>query len=299
MASRYRLGRGARLGLDEMVVATRMGEARIRKTTMRGSGAQCIFCGGAAPATTEEHCPPRGLFKDRQWPKGYAFPACGPCNADSANDDRMVAMIAVMGATDSDPSRLKQGIELLKGVHRKSPATLQQMFEPRSTSQARALARRLKMRPAPGETYQDLGIATVPDTIHAAVRTLASKLTKAIYFKQTDRILPANCGIMFQWFTNAQKLEHGSIVYLDAFASLPSVSPSIERNGQDLRDQFDYQYSVEPQSEFHVLRVVFGKMYGFVSLASPAPGKLEDFSEAMLSKSGAKESPFEFLNSNR
>jgi hypothetical protein len=45
----------------------------------------CIFCGGTVAATTVEHCPPRAMFDNKEWPEGYAFPACASCNGGSSN----------------------------------------------------------------------------------------------------------------------------------------------------------------------------------------------------------------------
>jgi hypothetical protein len=261
---------------------------------------KCIFCGGANLATTTEHCPPRGLFKDKQWPKGFDFPACGPCNFGTRDDDRLVAMLAATAPNKSEPARLEKWSKLMKGVHRQSPETLQQMFKPKSVMEARSLARRFGLKRGPGQTYQDVAnIADIPEALHTAVKTLAAKLGKAVYFQETGNIFPADGGIQFVWFTNAQKLEHGKIVVLEALASTAATSRPLRGNGKDLKDQFDYRYSVDEPGDLHLLQAVFGEVFGFVTIFSQTPGRLEGIENDLSQKLGVEKGPFSFLSSNR
>ena len=50
-----------------------MGDKQRRLAMLAAAGAKCISCGGQAAATTEEHYPPRALFRDRAWPEGFTF----------------------------------------------------------------------------------------------------------------------------------------------------------------------------------------------------------------------------------
>lgn len=258
----------------------------------------CIFCGGSTLATTEEHCPPRALFHLKHWPEGYVFPACKSCNNDSSDEDLMVAFLAQLDPKTQDPEKSKKGFGLMRAVHRQFPEALQKIFN-KSATEARRDARKLGMTPKPGKTYQELGIANVPEEMHKSVGMLASKLTKAVYYMQTNAIFPSNGGIMFQWFTNAQKMEHGKIVLLEAAAAFSAISPPKQRSGKDLKDQFDYRYSVGEQGELHLLQVVFGEVFGFVTIFSQTPGRLESMEDSIKQKLDTSDSPFKFLSTNR
>jgi len=53
----------------------------------------CCFCGGTTAATTEDHFPGRSVFLGRNWPVGYVFPACTPCNNESSRDECLMAWV--------------------------------------------------------------------------------------------------------------------------------------------------------------------------------------------------------------
>ena len=106
-------------------------------------------------------------------------------------------------------------------------------------------------------------------------------------------------GIMFQWSANAQEMEHGRILPLDAIRHFAAVSVSKRRAGKDLSDQFPYKYSVGKSGELHMLQVVFGKAFGFVTIFSQAPGRLESIVEGIEKAHPASRRPFRFLSSNR
>jgi len=209
----------------------------------------------------------------------------------------MVAFLAHMGG--SDAQTMRKGYNHMRNVHQQFPGLLKAMFS-RSPIEARSAARRLGMRPAPGQTYQELGIVDIPADIHRCVGALAGKLTKAIYFQKTCKVFPADGGIQYHWFTNAQRLEHGKIAALEAMAGIAAASGPIVRAGRDLRDQFDYKYSVDADGELHVIQVVFGQIFGFVSNFSQVPGRLEDIDDGVVARLGEdKVSPFTWLSSNR
>ncbi|MDM0025921.1 hypothetical protein [Variovorax saccharolyticus] len=275
-----------------------MGQAKARRAALFAASPTCIFCGGSVAATTIEHCPPRSLFRDKAWPEGFEFTACEVCNGGSSDDDLMVAFLAQLKG--GDEQTLRKGYGLMRQVHRQFPGMLARMFSKTPTS-ARADARRLGMRPQAGQTYQELGIVDIPAAMHRSVETLAGKLTKAIFFQKTGTPFPSNGGLQFQWFTNAQRLEHGRIVILDAMAGISAMSAPISRAGRDLKDQFDYLYSVDEAGELHMLQVVFGTVFGFVSIFSQVPGRLEGIEDgiaAQLGKEG-EPSPLTWLSSDR
>lgn len=270
-----------------------MGEAKQRKVQLLAAKTPCIFCGGGTLATTEEHCPPKAMFKERKWPEGYAFPACAPCNNGSSDDDLLVAFLAQLQPS-ANAETLSKGFGLMRMTHRQFPGLLEKMMRS-SAVEARAHARRLGMQPGPGQTYQELGIVNVTDAMDECVAKVAAKFTKAVYYMQTGNVFPGDGAIMFQWFTNAQRIEHGRIALIDGLAGLAAMSPPIVRSGKDLKDQFDYRYSQGENGELHVLQVIFGEVFGFVTIFSPAPGRLEAMEDRLKERAGKDDSPFKFL----
>ena len=275
-----------------------MGHSKQRKEQFFKNHPRCIFCGGDRAASTEEHCPPRALFKDNRWPEGQVFAACTGCNGGTSDDDLMVAYLAHMDPSNKDPAYVQRGSGLMRGVNRQFPGTLKQMFE-RSNVQARSDARRLNVKPSSGQLYRDLGIASVPEAMPKSVGTFAAKLTKAIYYQQMSEIFPAGGGIMFQWFTNAQLHEYGKIPVLEVLSAFAGMSPPMQRSGTDLKDQFDYQYSMSDERDIHVVRAVFGQVFGFVTIFSQTLGRLEAMEDGIREKLGREDGPFHWLSTNR
>lgn len=275
-----------------------MGDGIRRKRALLLAGKPCIFCGGGRTATTEEHCPPRALFRNRQWPEGYSFSACDACNGGTSDDDLMVAFLAQLDPSKQDSATIQKGAGLMRMVNRRFPDALKKMFD-MTVSEKRSRARRVGMHPGPGETYQDLGIANVTDEMHKCVGTLAAKLTKAVYYMNTGAIFPSDAGIMFKWFTNAEKMEHGSIPALDLLSTVVSMSSPKERGGKDLKDQFDYKYSVDKSGDLHLMQTVFGEVFGFITIFSQVPGHLESIEDGIKQKTGNSNSPFANLSTNR
>lgn len=260
---------------------------------MSASGLQCIFCGGLRPATTEEHCPPRALFRDKAWPEGYAFPACKDCNGGSSDDDLIVAFLAQLRIGADQATQQKAG-GLMKAVNRQHPGFLRQMVD-LSAVEARAVARRLGMSPEPGQTYQQMGVVRIPEAMHSGVESVAAKFTKGVYFRHTGAVFPADGGILFHWFTNAQLREHGSIPVLDVFAQFAAVEPPLTRNGRNLSDQFSYRYSAAEDGSVHVLQATVSDVFGFVTLFSPIPGQMAGMRDEMRARLGGTFSPFKLL----
>ena len=249
---------------------------------------------GLRHAATEEHCPPRALFKGRHWPQGFVFPACDECNGGTSDEDLWVAFLANL---EDDPGRLQQGRGLLFQLKRQDPVSLQRMFNV-SAVEARGAARRLKLERGPGMTFQDLGVANVPNAAHRAVGTLAGKLSKAMYHRATGKVFPTDGGITFHWFTNAQLREHGHIPALEAMQSIAAMQQPVVRNGKDLSDQFVCKHSTDDQGELHILQATFGQVFGFVSMFSPMAGRMEDIVATMEERMGTARRPFTFVNSN-
>lgn len=254
----------------------------------------CIFCGGTTRANTREHCPPRALFQLRNWPEGFEFPSCLSCNAGTADDDVLVSLLGRMDpfAHSGDLDGKVSG--LIKNANKQYPDLLQQMLS-MTASESRKAARALNIKPPRGHTYQQIGIVKVTDDIDKAVCNLARKLSKAIYFKATENIFPTCGSIQLHWFTNADFFKYGTFPALDSFANIQSVKPVLVRNGKDLSDQFDYRYSFSEDHGLAVLRAVFGKSFGIVTIMSPRDGCLQKIDDKLKTKIGKEIGPFRFL----
>jgi hypothetical protein len=64
--------------------------------------ALCIFCGCVNHATTVDHQPARALFDRKEWPEGYAFPACEPSNQSSKHAENRLALLVRINSNYGD-----------------------------------------------------------------------------------------------------------------------------------------------------------------------------------------------------
>ena len=88
----------------------------------------CCFCGGMERATQEDHVPPKSMFLGRNWPVGYAFPACGQCNNGTAIQDRQFALATFMSRRQLNEAEKKQWRALLAEVKKDHPGLVEQML---------------------------------------------------------------------------------------------------------------------------------------------------------------------------
>lgn len=171
-----------------------MGSGTRRRKKFLTENPYCIFCGGRKPSCTIEHCPPRSMFQNRSWPEGFEFPACNECNYGTSNQDLLIAFLARM-----DPITEKGDLDgKLKGimymVNKQYPTLYNQMRL--SASEARRRNKELGITPFQGFTHQEMGVVNIPEDLHQSVCKLASKLAKALYYKETSIAFPLEGELM-------------------------------------------------------------------------------------------------------
>lgn len=211
------------------------------------------------------------MFRDKVAPEGFVFAACEPCNGGSSDDDLLAAF---MGRIDPSCDELPKQVEgLTRLVIRQFPGFARSLVM--SATQARQTARRFGIRPAPGELYQDLPLMHVTDEMEAAVRTLASKLTRAVHFQQTGQVFPLHGAIALHWFTNATVAEQGRNVALEVLGGLAGNELRLVRSGKDLSDQVRLRANYSAELGIAALTATFNESFGFVTFSSPDPTLVE------------------------
>ena len=254
----------------------------------------CAFCGGSVPATTVEHCPPRAMFQNKQWPEGFEFPACFDCNHGSSNDDLLVAMLARVNPFEETGDTDGRFSGLVKGVNTQFPGLLQKMMP--SAVEARQSNRRLNLTPGPGQTHQETGAVKITTEVDDAVSTFARKLAKSIYYKDAGKTFPKEGCLLMNWFTNEQLFKDGRYISFEILKEVDGVIPSLVRTGKYLNDQFEYKLSMSNELDVFMLQAMFGQAFGLVIYGSSVPGKLEPIL-VQLRETGQRSGPFTVLES--
>lgn len=65
-----------------------------------------------------------------------------------------------------------------------------------SASEARRRNKELGITPFQGFTHQEMGVVNIPEDLHQSVCKLASKLAKALYYKETSIAFPLEGELM-------------------------------------------------------------------------------------------------------
>jgi hypothetical protein len=218
-----------------------MGEAKARARAILDLSRVCIFCGGNAPSETVDHQPARALFDRKEWPEGYAFPACWACNQKSKDAENKLALLVRIDSNEEEnPQRRADFQKYLQAMANNFPGLLR----PLSTREKRQLFKEEGFSRPPGG-FADLPIAgMLAHDAEQAFDLAFPKMLRALHFKHTGNIAPEGKDIVtYRWFTNAyvQILESEQFA---PFKCLPAVPP-MKRNGHDLSDQFGYRYGTD------------------------------------------------------
>jgi hypothetical protein len=218
-----------------------MGAGKKRKERFLEKHPTCCFCGGVAPATTEDHQPSRQLFFGRQWPEGYAFPACHPCNAATRLDEPIFALIA-RSNTGNAPltEQEKQEAEALFQFLRNNRPDIRAEMRLSTARTRREMSDRLG---ASGVNIDpiDIGAVHIGPLIRSTMSRVGFKLGAALYYHHTGRILPPSGGVLVQWRTIYQ--DHIGEGFPPKLMQYLTGTPTLIRSTKLLDGQFTYNYA--------------------------------------------------------
>lgn len=261
-----------------------MGQSKARRQSLFGKQPFCIFCGGANPATTIEHCPPRAMFQNRNWPEGFEFPACLLCNSGSSSEDVLISFLARMdpiGKLGNDDGRLEG---LMRNVNSQYPGLFRRMMP--SAVEAKRKNREYGLQPVTGQLHQQTGAVKITPEIESAVRVFSKKLAKAVFFLNTNHVFSSDGCLLLNWFTNVDFFRDGTYVIFDTLKDLPGNLPLVVRTGKHLNNQFECKFSSTDDQRSFAMQARFGNSFGLVVFGCNEPGKLEGTLDQLREKAG-------------
>lgn len=240
-----------------------MGNQRARRQQFFAQHPRCCFCGGEALATEIDHIPARHLFRNRQWPEGYEFPACSACNRASSLDELVMGALVRIRINDANNDVDKREVsESFGALNRRRPEWMQAIREFSRNETRRTLRENgLPMVTADGsEVY----VMEMPPDIVDAAQRYAEKLGRALYYKVTGRPVPPLGGVSATSLTNTQWTS--PTFPLEDLQILTS-QPALSRSGIDLSDQFNYRYAIANTGDAAGFLVQFGESIVMLILA--------------------------------
>jgi hypothetical protein len=231
-----------------------MGEAKRQIRSILSTSRLCIFCGGYAPATTVDHQPARALFDRRNWPEGYAFPACEPCNKGSKDAEHKLALLVrIDSEREDDPVRRREFQKLLVGMKNNFPGLLR----PLSANEKRKFLKSEGFGRAPGVALAEIHAAGIQaDAAEALFDVTLRKLLKALHWKHTGNIVRWDEGVKSAWYTNAYFDVFRRSAEADFYLNLPACPP-IVRSRRDISDQFSYRFGRDDTGDLSAFVIGF------------------------------------------
>jgi len=238
-----------------------MGNRRPLRQAFFKAHPRCCFCGGDEEAVQEDHIPARSLFRQREWPVGYVFPACGGCNRESALDELAMGWLVRITISDPDPQGEREMARALVQLHAKRPDWVAGMKE-LSRVETR---RHMRERGLSLESFKgyDVGVVTMPPELLAVPERYGQKLGKALYYLHTERIVPRSGEVRVSVYPNADFM--AKAFPRDSFGILTS-RPVISRSGKALEEQFCYRYATVTEGGGAGFLVQFGESLAMVLL---------------------------------
>jgi hypothetical protein len=102
--------------------------------------------------------------------------------------------------------------------------------------------------------------------VNSCAKVVARKLFSALHYKEFGKIIPSAGGIMWRWYSNADRLDNK---LPNELISMMSRGALIQRTKRDLSDQFAYTFFKVVDGELTTYFATFRKafaMLGFVEM---------------------------------
>jgi hypothetical protein len=166
----------------------------------------CVYC-QAAPATTEDHVPPKSLFPKNLWATlVVTVPACDSCNSgNSANENRFRDVIAVMAGPTAG-----------KNTYAKFKKTLQH----EAGKRGKILA----------DSYRNLDGALVWKTSINPLVESVEKIAKGLHYRELDKPWPLAATVD---------------VYIDPTETVAELKNGTATEHRAIGPDFSYSYRAE------------------------------------------------------
>jgi hypothetical protein len=170
----------------------RLGRRKRKRLDVLDGNPLCCFC-GERPAATEDHQRAKALFDRKEWPEGFVFPACEPCNKASKHYENVMSMLVRLAAArEDDPQRVADFLKYADAMRNNFPNLLRILStrEKRNHFQVEGISR------PDGVAFADLRMVGIDDDLATtAVEAVLRKLLRAFYYKHTGTILLKNADV--------------------------------------------------------------------------------------------------------
>ena len=231
----------------------------------------CCFCGGIVAATTQDHYPPRCLFRERKWPEGYIFLACDSCNAATRDDENLLSLIMRFSGTEPNIVDHAEFRKAINAVRNNYPGVLESLklnsFDKRKAIKSLGLPR------LEGLSLAEVPMVRIPTAAKVAFERFMFKLGCALHYKHVGKVLPPDGQVTQQFRTNV--MHHKHPLPKEILEMVPALA-KLQRCNLTLDEQFTYRFNASAEIEAGIFVCVFRLSFSAVLLTIGDPNILED-----------------------
>ncbi len=210
----------------------------------------CCFCGGGTPATTRDHVPAKCMFDGKRRPNALVFPSCERCQTLSKGHELVAAMVARMLP---DSKTRAQKLEVAKYIERAGRAVPGLLEELLPTPEQRLTFERIRhAEPRAAGVLNHGG-----PLLNHSMQLFGVKLTCALYYQHTGRIVGIDSAISVREYSNADAIQGELPSELINFLG---EAVTLDQGSWSVPDQFWYSHCVaaeHPAAFFAAFRLSF------------------------------------------
>lgn len=242
-----------------------MAEGKSRKIKFLKDHPTCCFCGGCAAAVEEDHQPGRVFFRDREWPEGFCFPSCTPCNRISRDAENLTSLLVADLSTDRSRAAYRKRIASIRYNY---PAVIPDLFKLNANDKRRAM-RHLYIDKPPGAAFADLPVVTLNRAFwQSHLDLLARKILLALHYYAFNQPLSVSGRIWLNIQSNADDL---STEWFQAIVDMTGRYVFPARNTRSLLDQMTLQWGAMTEHKIAVFVITLQKRMIISGITSEAP----------------------------
>lgn len=226
-----------------------MGEKNNRLARALMKQPNCVYCGGSAPGTSVDYCPPIAIF-DLNWrPRGLEFTACHDCHEGTRKMDAIVAMLSRLLAPPGKEPPKAETEKYIKGFLHNHP-DMAAMFDTRSS-----------YMPTDFEGREVHAIpVTDPARLANIVEAFGARLGLAMFSEAFGCPASKTASVRCRWYSNVQMFEGD---YPEEFLQAIGLPRTLVMGEKSVTDQFRYWAAIGNANPavfgcFSVFRESFG-----------------------------------------
>ncbi|TVV76452.1 HNH endonuclease [Sphingomonas solaris] len=217
----------------------------------------CCFCGGRRPAVERDHAPARIVFRGKQGPDEFEFPACAECNRAMALSEQVTAFYIRSIDQTYDQLDAEEYSKLIRGIVNNAPEALPYQ----GRSRPPAIYTRF-VAPDAGERT-----VSIPEVAKRHFELFGTKMLYAMYYRVTGNLASSSLRRLVVWAQAgtpaADQVRYNASQWFDDLqvATRPNV---------DHGNQFRYQTGHNAAHGYLGLHMSFGEAFVYFCVLGPA-----------------------------